>query len=371
MKYYIIAGEPSGDLHASNLIKALKVEDSAADVRCWGGELSQAAGGHLVHHYKKLALMGFLEVATALPTILKALKFCKSDILEWKPDVVILVDFAGFNMRIAKFAKLKGFKVFYYISPKIWAWNSGRAHTIKKYVDKMFCIMPFEKEFYAKYGMQVDYVGNPVNDAVSAFRKNPDFRRANGLDDKPIVAVLPGSRRQEIENMLSFMVSIIPPYLNDYQFVIAAVPHYPSSYYEGFRRHECVKVVYNKTYDLLANAEAALVTSGTATLETTMFEVPQVVCYKGSTISYLIARALVNVKFISLPNLIAGKRVVTELIQDNFNPANLMVELDKILKDKSFRENQISEYQEIKALLGQPGASETTAKLMVKYLGLN
>lgn len=368
MKYYIIAGEPSGDLHASNLIRALKQEDPNADIRCWGGELSQEAGGTLVRHYRDIALMGFLEVVTHLGTILKAMKFCKQDIAAWKPDVVILVDFAGFNMRIAKWAKKQGFTTFYYIAPKVWAWNTGRVHALKRDVDRMFSILPFEPEFFTKYELPVDYVGNPVNDAVSKFRIDPEFKAKYKLGDKPIIAVLPGSRKQEIEHMLAFMVSVYPPFISKYQFVIAAVSHFPPKYYENFKRHADIHIVTGDTYNILANAHAAVVTSGTATLETSMFEVPQVVCYKGGQVSYLIAKAVVKVKYISLPNLIANEAVLKELIQDEFNPSNLSAELRRITEDEDVRAYQKAKYQHIKSLLGHPGASETTAKLMVKYL---
>ena len=368
MKYYIIAGERSGDLHASNLMLALKQEDPEATFRSWGGEYMEAAGGVLVRHYKDLSFMGFLEVAQNLGTIRKALQQCKTDILAHRPDVIILVDYAGFNMRIAKFAKEHSLKTFYYISPKIWAWNTGRVHNIKKVVDRMFVTLPFEKEFYAKYDYPVDYVGNPVNDAVAAFTPNANFRVENGLSDKPIIAVLPGSRAQEVEHMLHLMVSIIPPYLRDYLFVIAATPNLPKKYYESFKRHECIHIVYDQTYDLLSNARAALVTSGTATLETAMFNVPQVVCYKTSGVSYLISKAVIKIKWISLVNLIAGKKVVTELIQQDFNPANLMVELDKVLKDEANRTRILADYKVIQDSLGTPGAGAEAAKLMVKYL---
>jgi lipid-A-disaccharide synthase len=366
MKYYIIAGERSGDLHASNLIKSLKKEDPNAHIRCWGGELSQAAGGELVMHYEKLAFMGFLEVLTNLTTIRKALKFCEQDILAYKPDVVILVDYAGFNLRMAAFTKAHGIKTYYYISPKIWAWNQSRANKIKRLIDKMFVILPFEKEFYKKFDYEVDYVGNPVCDSVAEFKPNPDFRKQNGLDDRPIIAVLPGSRKQEIEQMLHYMVSIVPGFGN-YQFVVAAVPNLPKKYYEQFRRN-IVTVVYDQTYDLLSQAKAALVTSGTATLETAMFGVPQVVCYKGNFITYVIARSLIKVKYISLVNLIADKEVVKELIQDDFTPSNLMTELRGLLEDKSLIDKQLHEYQKLKNILGEAGASEKTAKLMVSYL---
>ncbi|SFC63958.1 lipid-A-disaccharide synthase [Flexibacter flexilis DSM 6793] len=366
MKYYIIAGERSGDLHASNLIKSLKQEDPNAQVRAWGGELSEQAGAEIAMHYEKMAFMGFLEVVQNLNTIRKALQFCKDDILAYKPDVVILVDYAGFNMKVAKFTKSQGIRTYYYISPKIWAWNQGRANNIKKYVDKMFVILPFEKDFYKKFDYEVDYVGNPINDSVAAFSPNPNFRKENGLDERPIIAILPGSRKQEIEQMLHYMVSIVPSF-GDYQFVVAAVPNFPKKYYEQFRRN-IITIVYDQTYDLLQEAKAALVTSGTATLETALFEVPQVVCYKGSVITYWIARSLIKVRFISLVNLIADKEVVKELIQDDFTPNNLLAELKKLLSGSPARTQQLTEYKKIKETIGQAGASEKTAKLIIKYL---
>lgn len=366
MKYYIIAGERSGDMHAANLIKSLKEKDAQAQIRCWGGELSAAAGGELAMNYKELAFMGFLEVIANLNTIRKAFKFCKEDIVTYKPDAVILVDYAGFNLRVAAFTKKQGIRTYYYISPKIWAWNQSRANKIKKLVDKMFVILPFEKDFYKKFDYEVDYVGNPVNDAIKVFHPNPNFRKDNGLDERPIIAVLPGSRKQEVEQMLHYMVSIVPGF-GQYQFVVAAVPNLPSNYYEQFRRN-IVTIVYDQTYDILAQAQGALVTSGTATLETALFNVPQVVCYKGSFITYAIARTLIKVKYISLVNLIADKEVVKELIQDEFTPTNLMTQLRLILEDKAFREKQLKEYADIQKSIGNAGASEKTANLIIKYL---
>jgi lipid-A-disaccharide synthase len=366
MKYYIIAGERSGDLHASNLIKALRQEDPQAQIRCWGGELSQEAGGELVKHYEDLAFMGFVEVLSNLGTIRKALSFCKEDITAWKPDVVILVDYAGFNMRIARFAKEKGIKVYYYISPKVWAWNQSRANNIKKYVDKMFVILPFEKPFYKQFDYEVDFVGNPIIDAISQFTPNPNFRADNKLDERPIIAILPGSRKQEVERTLHYMLSILPPFM-DYQFVVAAVPNLAQKYYEQFRRNE-IKIVYNQTYDLLANAHAALVTSGTATLETALFNVPQVVCYSTNYITYLIAKSMIKVKYISLVNLIADKPLVTELIQDDFNPSNIMKELEKITRNPDAREEMLQGYAALKEMMGEEGASLHAGKLMYKYL---
>lgn len=367
MKYYIIAGERSGDLHASNLIKAIKQEDASAQIRAWGGDMMQQAGATLVKHYKDLAFMGFWEVAKNLPTILGFMKECQRDILAYKPDVLVLIDYAGFNMRIARFAKKQGIKVFYYISPKVWAWNQSRALKIKENVDRLFVIFPFEVEFFKGYEYEVDYVGNPLLDAVASFGPNPLFKQENNLPDKPIIALLPGSRKQEVEQMLEVMLGVVTQF-TQYQFVIAAIRNLPESFYEPFARVPHVNIVYEQTYDLLANAEAALVTSGTATLETAMFEVPQVVCYKTGAISYMIARTLIQIEYISLVNLIAGKEVVKELIQQNFNVPALVYELKKILKGSDSRTEQLDDYKKIKNRMGEAGASERTAKLMVNYL---
>jgi lipid-A-disaccharide synthase len=367
MKYYIIAGERSGDLHASNLIKQLHLQDPEAHIRCWGGDMMEAAGAELVKHYKEMAFMGFLEAAKNVLKIKRFLKECQDDLLAYQPDVVVLVDYAGFNMRIAKFAKANGLKVFYYISPKIWAWNQGRVHTIKKLVDKMFVIMPFEKDFYQKFDYKTDYVGNPVSEAVAAHVPNPNFRKDNNLDDRPIIAVLPGSRQQEIESILYIMLSILPPF-QDYQFVVAAVSNFSKEYYDNFNRKPFINIIYDQTYDILANAEAALVTSGTATLETAMLNVPQVVCYRTSNISYLIGKAVIKVPFISLVNLIAGRKVVPELIQSDMNAQNLVRELKHILHDPAGRSAQLEGYKHVRQLIGEFNTSETAAKLMVQYL---
>lgn len=367
MKYYIIAGERSGDLHASNLIKSIKKDDTDAQIRAWGGDMMQQAGATLVKHYKDLAFMGFWEVAKNLPTIMGFMKECQRDILAYQPDVLVLVDYAGFNMRIARFAKRRGVKVFYYISPKVWAWNQSRAFKIKENVDRLFVIFPFETEFFQKYDYQVDYVGNPLLDAIAEFTPNPLFRQENNLPDKPIVALLPGSRKQEVEKMLEVMLGVVSKF-NEYQFVIAAIRSLPESFYEPFSRVPHVSIVYEQTYDLLAHAEAALVTSGTATLETALFEVPQVVCYKTGSITYTIAKSLIQVEYISLVNLIAGKEVVKELIQENFNVPALVYELRKILPGSEHRSALLDEYKNIKHKMGQPGASEKAARLMVSYL---
>lgn len=367
MRYYLIAGERSGDLHASNLIKSLKKEDDKAEFRFLGGEMMQSAGGQMYRHYKDISLMGFWEVLSSLATISKNLKSCKADLIEYNPDVLILVDFSGFNLRVAAAAKKVGIKVYYYISPKIWAWNQSRAHKIKRLVDKMFVIIPFEKEFYKKFDFDVDYVGNPVFDAIHEFVPNPNFKADNQLDEREIIAVLPGSRQQEVVQMLHYMVNVVPVF-RKYQFVVAAVSNLSEEYYEMFNRDKDLKIIYEQPYDILANAKAAIVTSGTATLETALFGVPQVVCYKTSGFTYLIVKALIKVKFISLVNLIVDKQVVKELIQDDFIPRNLVDELTKITEKPDFIKTQKEGYAELQALIGGVGASDTTAKLIVKYL---
>ncbi len=368
MKYYIIAGERSGDLHASNLIKQLRLKDPDAVIRGWGGDMMQEAGMELVKHYQELAFMGFAEVFKNLYKILGFLKECKADIQAFNPDVVILVDYAGFNMRIARFAKARGLKVFYYISPKIWAWNQGRAHNIKKYVDRMFVIMPFEEEFYSRYNYKVDYIGNPVNDSVSDHVACSDFRAKNKLyNNKPIIAILPGSRRQEIENMLHVMLSVLPSF-RDYQFIVAGVSNFSKDYYEQYNKDPNIKIIYDQTYDLLSHAKAALVTSGTATLETALFNVPQVVCYKTSAISYYIGKRVIKVPYISLVNLIANKPVVTELIQDDFTPKRIVAELKQILFDKIFLKKQLDGYALVRQKIGEYRTAERAAELMVGYL---
>lgn len=367
MKYYIISGEASGDLHASNLMKSLKNEDHHADFRFWGGDLMQAVGGTLVKHYRDLSFMGFSEVVMNLRTILNNIKYCKKDILQYEPDVLILVDYPGFNLRIAEFAKKQHIAVHYYISPQIWAWKESRINKIKRDVDHMYVILPFEKNFYEdKHDFPVHFVGHPLLDAI-ANRKVIDpekFAQQNGLNDKPIVALLPGSRKQEITKMLSVMLKMAPRF-PDHQFVIAGAPSQELSFYKKFIKDKNIAIVENKTYDLLSVATAALVTSGTATLETALFKIPEVVCYKGSEISYQIGKRLVNIKYISLVNLILDKEVVTELIQDEFNETNLENELFKILDHKE-REIMFDHYYKLEKKLGGKGASDNTAKLIVK-----
>jgi len=373
MKYYLIAGEASGDLHGANLIKALGNEDPSPDFRAWGGDLMQAAGANVVKHYKDLAFMGFSEVVKNLGTILNNFKICKKDILEYAPDVLILIDYPGFNLRMAKWAKKQGIKVFYYISPQIWAWHSSRVHGIKKTVDKMFVILPFEKAFYQKYDFEVDFVGHPLLDVVVDFDENKqlasnNFRKKYGLSDKPIIALLPGSRKQEIKKMLAKMLAMISQFA-DYQFVIAGAPSQPLAFYQNILANNQVNIpiIENETYSLLHESHAALVTSGTATLETALFEVPQVVCYQGNYWSYLLAKRLVNVKYISLVNLVLDKTLVTELIQTEFNEVNLKKELTQILEEKRRMEMQEG-YVLLKEKLGNAGASARAAALMFGYL---
>lgn len=369
MKYYIIAGEASGDLHGSNLMTALFKEDPTADIRFWGGDLMQATGGTIVKHYRELAFMGFVEVIFNLKTILSNIKICKKDILSFKPDVIIFIDYPGFNMRIAKWAKEIGLQTQYYISPQIWAWKENRIKEIKRDVDKMYVILPFEKDFYEiKHQYPVTFVGHPLIDAI---HNQPaidpdDFRKVNKLSDQPIIALLPGSRKQEITKMLAIMLSIVDDFPN-YQFVIAGAPSQDFSFYKTFITNNNIKFISNKTYNLLKIATAALVTSGTATLETALFKVPEVVCYKGSWASYQIAKRIITLKYISLVNLIMDKEVVTELIQEEFNTKNIKKELTKIL-DPEYRQHLIQEYDLLEKKLGGTGASEKTARLIIANL---
>lgn len=367
MKYYIIAGEASGDLHGANLIKALKNKDANANIRCWGGDLMQAAGGQLAKHYKEMAFMGFFEVLKNLPTIFQNISLCKKDIEKFRPGCIIFIDFSGFNLRIAKWAKQKGFKTVYYISPQVWASRSSRVQKIKRDIDQMYVILPFEKDFYADYDFEVTFVGHPLLDAV-ANTELPDqtsFRSFNKLHpQKPIVALLPGSRKQEVQKMLYVMLSIRNSF-EDYQFVIAGAPSLDENFYAPFLNNEDVGFVSDQTYALLNFSRAALVTSGTATLETALFKIPQVVCYKGNWISYQIAKRIITLDYISLVNLIMDKEVVKELIQNELTSENLKVELGKILSG-SIREQLLQEYENLRKKLGGPGASERAASMIVK-----
>ncbi len=366
MKYYIIAGEASGDLHASNLMKSLVQKDEHADFRFFGGDLMKNVGGTLVKHYRELAFMGLLEVLKNLRSIFKNINTCKQDILAYQPDVLILVDYPGFNLRIAQFAKENNIKVHYYISPKIWAWKEGRIHKIKKYIDTLHVIFPFEVPYFKnKHNYKVNYVGNPLLDEITS-RKPVDehaFRTQHNLGAKPIIALLPGSRTQEINKILSEMLTVVPNY-PDYQFVIAGAPSKKESFYKEFIGDTDVKFITNQTYDLLAIAHTALVTSGTATLETALFKVPQVVCYKTSGLTYFVAKLFVKIKYISLVNLVMDKEVVKELIQQDLNPQDLQKELNTILEGDG-RTLMLKEYEVLHHTLGGDGASNNLANYIL------
>lgn len=369
MRYYLIAGERSGDLHGANLIKALKNRDREARFRGWGGGYMEEAGAELVVHYKNLAFMGFIEVILYFNKILKYIRVCKKDIRAYQPDVVILIDFGGFNMRIARFLKKNNYKVFYYISPKVWAWNTGRARSIKANVDHMFVILPFEKDFYTTFGYDVDYVGNPVVDAVRAHKPDPSFlQKMNLRSDEKYIAVLPGSRNQELKSILPRMIHLAREYPQE-KFILAAISTVPEELYRPCRNIQNFHLVFDRTNDILAYAYAGVVTSGTATLETALWGVPQVVVYRSSSlISFFIARLVVRVKFISLVNLIAGREVVKELIQANLTLENLKNEMDQLLYNQEVRKRILMDYSEIRNILGNDPVSGRAADLMIHYL---
>jgi lipid-A-disaccharide synthase len=368
MRYYVIAGERSGDLHGSNLVKALQQQDPQSSFRGFGGNFMKDAGVEVVVDYNQLAFMGFLAVIANLLTITKLLKFCKQDILAFKPDVIILIDYAGFNMRIARFAKERNLKVFYYISPKVWAWNTGRAWKLKAHVDHLFSILPFEKEFFKKFNWEIDYVGNPVLDAIKTFQPDPHFLKKNDLlTEKKIVALLPGSRTMELKRMIPVMAEVVR--MNpDYQFVVAAVKTLQEDLYKPLREIASVKFVYESTYDLLTNSQAAIVTSGTATLETGLFRVPQAVIYKAGLLEYWLLKQLVKIPFISLSNLIANRLIIKEFIQDEMTAANLEAELKQLVEDTPTRRQMLTDYDEVYRILDTGSASENAARLMVNYL---
>lgn len=375
MKYFLIAGEASGDLHASNLMAALKEKDPEADFRFFGGDLMQAVGGTLVKHYKEMAFMGFIPVLLNLRTILNNMKTCQEDIRKYQPDVVILIDYPGFNLKIAKFVKtVLHLPVYYYISPKIWAWKQYRIKDFRRYVDRMFCILPFETEFFRKLDYSVDYVGNPSVDSVAQYKEKqanrPDtFMADERLPDKPILALLAGSRRQEIKDNLPTMLEVAAAY-PDYQPVIAGAPGLEPEYYKQYIGNHPAKIVFGKTYDLLQHSRAALVTSGTATLETSLFRVPQVVCYYvvAGPLASFIFRNFFHTKYISLVNLIAGREVVQELFGARFSYQQIHDEVGKILHDTAYRQQMLDGYDEIIQMLGKPGASQRTAELIYQSL---
>lgn len=362
MRYYLIAGEASGDLNGSNLIKALKLKDKLANLRGWGGEKMEAEGTTLVKNYRDLAFMGFVEVISHLPEILKNLKDCKSDILQFNPDILILIDYPGFNLRIASWAKQKGIKVCYYISPQVWAWKEGRVKKIMKSVDKMLVILPFEEAFYQRHGFKVTYVGHPLTEIISEEISKP----VKKLSDKPIIALLPGSRKQEIRIKLPIMLQVVKDFPG-YQFIVAKAPSLDNSTYEIFlKNYPEVQSVTDDTYNLLKQSEAALVTSGTATLETGLFGVPEVVCYKGNIISYYLAKSFMKVKFISLVNLILEKPAVKELIQNEFNSQNLNRELSLLLNDQEKRDVLKEDYARLWTLLAVKNGTEKAASEIIE-----
>lgn len=371
MKYYIIAGEASGDLHASNLMKELKKSDKNSEFRFWGGDLMKTENENIVRHYKKTAYMGFLDVFIHLPAILKNIAFCKTDIIDYKPDALILVDYPGFNLRIAEHFYNEKFKIYYYISPKVWAWKQSRAFKIKKFVDKLFVIFPFEIDFYKKYDYKVEFVGNPLLDAIEQkFRdKNfsASFRNENKLNEKPIISLLPGSRKQEIKHNFPLMLKVIK-YFPDYQFVVAATHSLDLEIYKKHIKKQEVKIIFNKTYDILQLSQAAIVTSGTATLEAALFNIPELVCYRGEHISYQIAKRLVKVKYISLVNLIMNELIIKEFIQYEMTVKNIVSELKNILENKNYRKLMINNFAKMRKVLGGNGASKRTAELIIKDL---
>ena len=370
MKYYIIAGEASGDLHASNLVAEIKKKDKKAEFRGCGGDLMKAQGVDLLKHYRTMAYMGFVEVAVNLRKVLGNIALCKNDILEYQPDVVILVDYPGFNFRIADFAHEKGFKVIYYISPQLWAWKRRRVRKIKRSVDKMLVILPFEEEFYKRYGVDVTYVGNPLLDEQAKFgtSNRSIFLRRNSLGEKrEIIAMLPGSRKQEVKRMLPVMLKVVLRF-PEYQFVIAGVSSLDKVLYKKIIGNSDVFLIENQTYELLQNSSAAMVTSGTATLETALFSVPEVVCYKATGISYLLAKWMIKVKFISLVNLVMGKEVVKELIQGDLTEHNIVKELELLLRNGKRQRQLLEDYEELKGRLGSAGASEKAAEVIINVM---
>jgi lipid-A-disaccharide synthase len=371
MKYFIIAGEQSGDLHGSNLIRELLAADNNAEIVCWGGDLMEEAGAKLLKHYKKMAFMGFIAVLKNLGAISENLKQCRRHIDDYKPDVLIFIDYPGFNLRIAKWARKEGYKTFYYISPKLWAWNEGRAKQIKENIDRMFIIFPFEVDFYKKHGVDVEYFGNPLKDEtekrISSFRSREEIRKQLNLSEKPVIALLAGSRKHEIDLVLPQMLKVIEDF-SDYHFVLAGVKNIPDEFYSKIIGDNNVTLIKEKTYEILYSSEAALVTSGTATLEAALHNTPQVVCYKGDFISMIIAWMVIKVKYISLVNLVMGSEVVTELVQYDLTHERIFKELKSILPGGDKREKLMSDYEALRTKLGPAGASGRIAREMVAEL---
>lgn len=370
MKYYIIAGEVSGDLHASFLMKEIKLQDPEAEFRAWGGDNMKNEGAFIVKHIKDLNFMGFVEVVANLKTILTNLKFCKKDIINYNPDAVIFVDYPGFNLRIATFCHFKGFKTLYYISPKVWAWKKGRIQLMKKVLTKLYVIFPFEQEFFKKHDLDVEYYGNPLLDEIQHYNKTQDkenFLKQNGLGDKPIVALLPGSRVQEIKTILSVQMTLVEKF-PDFDFVIAGLNNHKEELYREFMSDIDVKIIYNQIYSILSVSYCAIVCSGTATLETALFSVPELVCYKANPISFAIGKMLVKLKFISLVNLILNRQAVVELLQKDWNEDRLEKEFRRIAYDERYRTEMEMNYSNLKILLGDAGASKKVAKSIVQLL---
>ncbi|MCK9162828.1 MAG: lipid-A-disaccharide synthase [Bacteroidales bacterium] len=370
MKYYIIAGEVSGDLHASFLMKELKAKDEEAEFRVWGGDNMLNEGATVVKHIKDLSFMGFVEVITNLKTILTNLRFCKKDIIKYKPDAVIFVDYPGFNLKMATFCHLKGFKTIYYISPKVWAWKKGRIKLMKKVLTRLYVIFPFEQDFFKKHDLDVEYYGNPLLDEIQHYSKTQDkgaFLKANNLGDKPIIALLPGSRVQEIKTILSIQMTLVDKF-PDFDFVIAGLDTHKESFYRKFMDDKDVKIINNQTYSILSVSYCAIVCSGTATLETALFNVPEVVCYKANPISFAIGKMLVNLKYISLVNLILDRPAVVELLQKDWNEESLEKEFRRITYDEGYRTEIEMNYSNLKILLGDAGASNKIAKSIIKLI---
>ena len=374
MKYYIIAGEASGDLHGSNLVASIRQKDPGAKIRAWGGEKMRRNGANVVKNYHDLAFMGFVEVLMNLNTVLKNFNICKKDITEFNPDALILIDYPGFNLKIAKWAKKKGYKVFYYISPQVWAWKRRRVYTIKRVVDKMLCILPFEKKFYDNYDVDCQFVGHPLLDEIAKVEPvdKAKFIKANRLSPKKeIIALLPGSRKQEVSRMLTVMLEVVKMFPS-YQFVVACAPSLPVSFYKKIIGEKSnVRLVLNRTYQLLQLSSAAIVTSGTATLETALLDVPEVVCYKANKISYLIARQLAKVRYICLVNLIMDRLVVKELIQNDMTAANIRDEIQSLMNNSKRQKKLLEDYEELKYVLGNAGASDRAAETIISYVKKN
>jgi len=378
MKYYLVAGEASGDLHGSNLMKEIKLADSNAEFRYFGGDLMNAVGGELVKHYREMAFMGFVNVVLNLKTINRNLKFCKTDLLEFQPDVLILIDYPGFNLRVAEFAKQNNIKVFYYISPKVWAWKAHRVKKIKSVVDEMFTIFPFETEFYKKYQFRVNYVGNPVLDSIAEFKKTAfsksDFLKLNNLDERPVVALLAGSRVQEINRTMPIMVEISEIFPG-FQFVVAGLKSVDIGLYHKYVAGKPVKLVFNQTYDILNNANTALVASGTAALETALFNVPQTVIYKmegGWPVDFIFRNLIFKNRMagVSLPNIIMKREIVREFIQMKMTLENVKAEMEKLLFDDNYRQKILTDYVRLKEIMGEPGSSKRAAQKMVELLNV-